>query len=41
MNLILIIEKGNDKLLINTHIILANNILRQANGKKLYLINNK
>lgn len=41
MNLILIIEKGNDKLLINTHIILANNILRQANGKKLYLINKK
>lgn len=41
MNLTLIIEKGNDKLLINTHIILANNILRQANGKKLYLINKK
>ena len=28
-------------MLINTHIILANNILRQANGKKLYLINKK
>jgi hypothetical protein len=28
-------------LLIDTHIILANNILRQANGKKIYLINRR
>jgi hypothetical protein len=28
-------------LLIDTHIILANNILRQANGKKIYLINKR
>ena len=28
-------------MLIDTHIILANNILRQANGKKIYLINRR
>ena len=28
-------------MLIDTHIILANNILRQANGKKIYLINKR
>lgn len=28
-------------MIIDTHIILANNILRQANGKKIYLINRR